>query len=385
MIRFQPDTLRDALWRPITMAMPDAGIYMEGRAPDLRFGALLLLSLVLLASLFRGRRPSRTVVPLVLFTWLAFAGWVATSGNGRYLMPVLLLVGPVCIVVIHQLPSTRGFRLFLAGLLVVLQIGVLVGNDPRRQWSLVAWGQPYFSIDLSPRERSTPAAYVLATPLSYSLIAPQFDPRSRWLGIAYLTGDPNASVDDRRAQAFLAQATRQGLPLRVVMPSYPGNTHFDDIRRKLEAQRLAMGPLESCEFHYSATLASLVPPDAARSADRAGFQICPLQYPVDAPRQPSQVVPADVDRAFRWIEAACPRLFPRGLERTVHSGDTYYRYYHGHELQVFVREDGEMFFKYWRALQPNHVGRLEQVLASGATFDCHRVNGRSGLPWERSL
>ena len=81
MIRFQPDTWRDALWRPIAMAAPDAGIYMEVMAPDLRF-ALMLLILTFGAFVFRRAwQPAPATWRLVVFLSLQFAIWLCISGK----------------------------------------------------------------------------------------------------------------------------------------------------------------------------------------------------------------------------------------------------------------------------------------------------------------
>ena len=68
MERFAPDTLRDALWRPIAMAAPDGGVYMEIMAPDVRFAclALLTVAVVIAAVLLRRKVLSRPTLLLLV-------------------------------------------------------------------------------------------------------------------------------------------------------------------------------------------------------------------------------------------------------------------------------------------------------------------------------
>ena len=56
-VRFEPDTLYEALLRPVAMAAPDANVYVEIMAPDLRFiFVLALLALLAAMSPLAGRR-----------------------------------------------------------------------------------------------------------------------------------------------------------------------------------------------------------------------------------------------------------------------------------------------------------------------------------------
>jgi hypothetical protein len=54
-------------------------------------------------------------------------------------------------------------------------------------------------------------------------------------------------------------------------------------------------------------------------------------------------------------------------------------------MKAFVLDNSEVYFRYWRALNGNLVGHVSEILAPGFKVDCSRVNGRSGLPWEREI
>ncbi len=397
MIRFQPDTWRDAFWRPIAMAAPDAGVYIEIMAPDLRFVALLLLTLcaVLLSWRLRRLPLGGPLWPLVAFSWLAFVPWLATTGNGRYFIPVLMLVGPLCIALVYRLPVSRSLRLLLCVLLVGAQVIAVAEAEPRRRWSLMPWGVPYFQIDLTAADREQPAAWVMVTSLSYSLLAPRFDPRSRWMNVSGLEG--GSSDNDRRAQRFLAGAVRDGLPLRLLLHSDPRYADEkgqpvarmrEELDRHLAPHR--MGLSGACETRRSQTMIDQMIPDGSspnpRRTDSMGFWVCPLAYPVAAPiaAGPS-AAQLEAARVFERLEQECPRLFPPGGGRTVRMEDGFMRDYPGADVRAYVLDDGAVRFKYWRALNPNLVGTVADVLAPGFRLDCHQVRGRSGLPWERRL
>lgn len=397
MIRFQPDTLRDALWRPLAMAAPDSNVYLEIMAPDLRFAMLLVLTVVGAGVALRRRQRPGPLAALLAFAWLAFIPWLATTGNGRYFIPVLLLTGPLCMALVHRLPVTRNARLTLCLLLVAVQAVAVVEGDPRRRWALLPWGQPYLDIALTPAERDAPAAWVLISGISYSLVAPQFHPGSRWVNLSFLSGDVEHSPDDRRAQQRLAQARVEGLPVKLLVPTnpryaersgVPNAAAREEIDRMLASHRLALAG--ACEVRASR---GMVPPGPALELsapavrpEHTGFWVCPLAYPVAPPAKAAVTAQArEVDLVFERVEQQCPRLFPPGGSRTARMQDGYRRGYPTTDMNTYVMDDGEVRFKYWRALNPNRIGTREEVMAPGFRMDCHQVHGRSGLPWERKL
>ena len=204
----------------LAMAAPDSDVYLEIMAPDLRFAVLLLLTVVSVVTLRRSPR-SRPVVLLLAFVWLAFVPWLMSSGNGRYFLPVLLAVGPLCIALIHRLPMRGRMRASLALLVVAAQATAVGLADPRASWGLVPWGQEsYVDLDLSRRDREVPATYVTVSTISYSLFAPLFAPGSRWIGLA-AAGSPDM---ERRVGQALADSRAAGLPLRLLVPNVPRMT-----------------------------------------------------------------------------------------------------------------------------------------------------------------
>lgn len=397
MVRFTPDTWREAFWRPISMGAPDSGVYLEVMAPDVRFACLLVLTIIMVAlAIAQRRKPlSRPTTLLLVFAWLAFVPWLATTGNGRYFLAVLVLAGPLCIALVRSMPGTAALRLSLAALLVALQGFVLVENDPRASWALARWGDKYIDLQLTDEDRTRPSAYVLISNLAYSLVAPQFDPRSSWIGLSSLPVHPLATKDGQRAQAMLARAQAQGLAIKLFVPTAPGHVDAqgqpdrqvrEEIQRLLGPHRLALNADAKCGLRRSATMAGR----RSDIVDAAGFWVCPLAYPVDTP---SPVVPAPsaapelqarADRVFVTLERACPRFFPPSEAESIRLGAGFQRVYSS-DMKAYVMDDGGVWFRYWRALNANRVGTIDEVLRPNFRMDCNSINGRSGLPWERNL
>ncbi|HEX5572490.1 MAG TPA: hypothetical protein VFX31_13935, partial [Ktedonobacterales bacterium] len=218
MIRFMPDNWQDAVLRPIAMALPDGGVYVETIAPDLRFVFVLLLLVGWLVFRVRGSAPRRLTLGLLAFTALTFVPWLASTGNGRYFIAVLFLAGPLAIALLYHLPLSRHVQLSLAGLMIALQLGLVHENAPWNSWGLAPWTQPpAFAVDIPEDMRAQPATYVTLYGISYSLIAPRFHPDSRWISLASQQGGPPDNLIGARTREFLATAST----LRLLLPSPP--------------------------------------------------------------------------------------------------------------------------------------------------------------------
>ena len=161
MIRFLPDDWVDVLMRPIDMVAPEANVYVEIAAPDIRLAAALIAASALLV-LWRWRTsPARPTLALLALLIVSMVPWLATTGNGRYFIAWLVLLGPLCIGLIRPLPMATGKKLALGGALIIGQLFVLSENPPWRTWTWLNWTEaPYFQIDPPPAE---PVSYTHLT------------------------------------------------------------------------------------------------------------------------------------------------------------------------------------------------------------------------------
>lgn len=391
MIRFKPDTWPEAFLRFFAMAAPDGNVYVEIAAPDLRFAAATLLALLLMV--FRRRlvanpRPALGLFALVLVSAIP---WMLTSGNGRYWVPMLLCVGPLALGLIYLLPLSKAFRLFLAGGLLAAQTVVVLQTSPFGSWAWLAWRQaPYFQLELPTAEPGAPATtYVTLSSISYSLIAPQFPASSRWLNLTSIGG---TGRDLQWGQQFLAAAPG---PVKLIAPSIqgkmgPGGQPTPEVRQALDAllrsSRLALVPDADCEVLESDGLAAISGRGtAAGPGNKPGFWLCPLRYPVDRPVTEHPPVAARTEGAFERVERMCPRFFPPKSARTLAINGGALRHYGESDMKVYVMDDGQVLYKFWRALNPVLIGRIDAVLDGTAKMACDRITGRSGLPWEREI
>lgn len=372
MMRFQPDTVTQALMRFFDMAAPDANIYLEIPAPDLRFAAIALLALVA-ALVWRKLPPQRNAVfALVATLLLSSAIWLATTGNGRYFMAMLVCAGPLAIALICLLPVTRGFKAMLALLLVSGQVFVVAQQPPWGSWSMLQWKEgSYFPVELGPEQTQAPATtYASLSLLTYSLIAPQFPPESRWINL-YTTGD------DQRTDAFLRRAVAQG-PLRLLAPSMAWASETDgrptpEMVQALDrlAARRNLRIEGRCNYINSPGLVRMAEEQGKGDTPRLGFWTCPVAYESGLAQQAaSRVPPPEVPQALAKLGELCPRFFPprEGSLRRLHDG--WVRGYPDAQTRVYVMDNGEVWYQFWRSLNPVLVGRTVDLLAGEVQFDC---------------
>lgn len=394
MIRFLPDTFRDAIFRPLAMASPDGGVYVEIIAPDFRFAFVLVLALAWL--LFARGAHRRASPPLVLlaFTALAFVPWLATTGNGRYFIPFLLIAGPLCIGMLQLMPVSRGLRLSLAAVMILLQGYLIHDIEPWRSWTYVNWKEaPAFGVDVPPDVAAQPATYVTMASISYSIIAPRFHPDSRWINISALQGVTAATPDELRAQALIAAPG----PLMLIFPTVPGGQYHERIDPELgraiddllARQALSIESEAACRILRSEGLANMnirqlgdVP---AGQRLVHGFWLCPLARQASPRARKSGPVPERSEKVFERMEQICPRIFRPGEVGSLRLPGGAVRGYPGSDFKLYVLDDGKVWYKYVRALNPVLLGEADAILGPGFTMDCDNIRGRSGLPWERGI
>lgn len=405
MNRFEPDTWVAALLRPVAMAAPDSHVYVEIMAPDFRWVFVLLLLGLLAAMRLRARGRGASagaatgagggpapVFVLLAALALAFVPWLMTSGNGRYFLAGLLMVGPVCVGLAWRLPVTRSLRLTLAVGMVALQAFAVQQSAPWQAWRLAEWKEPpYFQVDLPPEVKTEPATYVTMSVISYSLVIPQFHPDSRWINLANAPAPGTGAFNSERTAAFMAKA--QG-KLRLFVPVVPGtltdallpNAEVSKvIDSQLEPYGLGFAQPQACRFLHSRSVASMGLRDKTeKQRAQMGFWLCDLRRVVPSARPAAYG--RRYDAVFAALEKQCPRFLPaNGDGPSLALTDGEVRSYLQAEMKVYVYDNGDVYYKYYRALNPEFVGKADDVLAGKSRLDCGNIRGRSGMPWEREI
>ena len=394
MIRFLPDTWLEALMRPVALASPNGGVYVEIIAPDFRFVFILVFALACAILWRKIQEPRAPALVLLALTSAAFVPWLVTTGNGRYFIAYLLVAGPLCIALLSMIPVTRSFRLAVAVGMVLWQGFLIHEISPWGWWGHVVWREaPAFGLELPSDVVEKPATYVTLSGISYSLIAPRFHPASRWVNISSQAGVSDKSPDGLRVQAVISTPG----PLRVLFPTVPGGQMGAGIDPALGAaidgllarQGLSIEDPWQCRLLRSAGLAGMA---SSRLSDAQtatpvvhGFWLCPLLRHANARAASMPAVAKRAEDVFAGLERLCPRIFRAGETTSLSIASGAVRSYPGSDFKLYVFDNGQVWYKYLRALNPVLVGDVDTILKPGFSMDCDHVIGRSGLPWERGI
>lgn len=222
--RFRPASLEAALRFPLDMANNFKRVSFEERVSDIRplwlLGLAACVILILAARFFRSTQnalPAPNEKKLFWFSFVLFVpAWIYSSGNIRYAIEALLLLGPAISLLALFLVGKRHIVALLALLLPATMQAVLAStvnalNLPGFQWKV--WRSEWFNSSLPAPLDRTPAYYLSLQSLSYASFAPIFPSGSRFLNlIGSTTFAPNALP--RKSMEAYQQS--EGLPLRTL-------------------------------------------------------------------------------------------------------------------------------------------------------------------------
>lgn len=410
MIRFAPDNWLEAVLRPLAMALPQASVYTEIIAPDMRFAILAFLGVLYLWFKLFGRQPqslSANVRVLLLVIALSFPVWLATGGNGRYFMPMILLVGPLLVALWRELPLGGIFKWSMLGVFAVLQVVAIATNPPWQPFDTLEWvrwrGADYFELDTRAISNLHGATYVTLPGQSNSLVAPLFPHHSHWINLTSFEGQDLV----RSTRPVVAEARRRlttASDLRLLVRAQPREAHKANglpnetawrvLNVNLNAFGLKLSNRTECILLPSKTLAEKTPltladgPEAiAALKAHAGFWACPLDWAPTLPQTGNaQDMPVRADQAVRKVESLCPRLFPPGQIGYLPRRYGYERGYSASDSNIsYVVEEDKVYVKMQRALNPQAIGKVDDILKPDFQLDCNGFVGREAIPWKRTI
>jgi hypothetical protein len=375
------------------MGAPDAGVYVEVIAPDLRF--VFLLSLLLVGIIFYRRRwkamPSTWHILALLSA--QFALWLYTSGNGRYFIPGLLLVGVASMSLLHRWPATRSLKLTLAIGMCALQGYAVYLAEPFVGSSYAPWREaPAFPLEISEALKAEPATYVTLSTNTYSILAPRLHSESRWVNLANLQNGLEQDFEGREIKKILSSSKKIIVVMVGVREMLTNYNRLSEEFTMTMNERLRPLHLkfddQACDylrFNNSSRMNVLNDQsDRAEGVIVPGFWFCRITYIEKLPDESAiSVFPAEIDRVMKVMDRECHRFFDKNLGLKYRIPEAIMVFYADADMRLFVEKSGRVSYKYFRSISPIYLGQIDEILASQFKFDCQNIRGRSGLPWER--
>lgn len=198
-LRFVPDSLAGALWRPFAIIKPVFMVDDEQQSPDLRYAVLLVAAIFLLlrwawlrhrhggadravnsSPNAAGVRPLAALGVGFVVDWIL---WLTASGNGRYFIAMGCVAGVLAMALIWRLlRSPKALVYALAVLLGAQCLQVGMGTSYR---SYTPWdGRPWFDVRLPANMPAEPALYLSYGVQSNAFILPFLPPGSGFVNLA---------------------------------------------------------------------------------------------------------------------------------------------------------------------------------------------------------
>ena len=186
--RFQPASLSDLFTLPYRLALFNSWTYLELLAPTAIPLALSVLSIgvglkyLLKTALGHPQiQPRESGVRLAAFVLVASLLWIATSSNGRYAIPLFLLLGPLTAISALRLLPQRYSLLLLGGLAALQLLTFSYGRVTR--WGSTQWTPQLMSVRIPDELSRTPHLFLSLSSPSYSELVPHLHPASTFVNL----------------------------------------------------------------------------------------------------------------------------------------------------------------------------------------------------------
>jgi hypothetical protein len=343
--RFAPRELSEALVFPFRLASPEFMTYAEISAPDLRFGLLALALLALVVSMAWRRRQAANIsltntdIRFVSFFLIAMVAWIWTSGNARYGMLLLLLVGPCFARVVDAAGGARAVRIVLAVALVA-QVAAVAMISPPRWFIAERWSREWFPFVVPERATREPVLYLTMEAQTMMAVAPFLHPGSSFVN---LRGQHSLAPGWKRIDALIerhegrVRALGRGLRLQADGNPRPEVIEVYDSTMLRFGFRLDTADCFAIGWQgEDGDTLSRFANALARGLEPRGrlFSLASCAL-VRAERDPRDIAAeARMSKIFDRIERSCTRLFRGHTAMTEPLGDEWSRTYAGLEARM---------------------------------------------------
>jgi hypothetical protein len=391
--RYMPVDLMDAALRPVWMMSPETTVYIDFPAPDARFFVLaLLLGIALIMGLtaVKSHGVQRVkelllahprLAALVLGLAIAWPAWLHTSGNGRYLLPWFLLVGPVLVALVWRMIPRPRFRFYALALLLPIQLYFVMAGSQLR-YDLKPWSESgsWYEILVPPELVGKPAVYFAMDVESGSLVFPSLHPGSSFIGAGGLRMLSTDMPDWSRVAERIDQAHgRPTYMLTVVTRSSPGDPrHRRPDRREIDAivsgigMRSTSDPCQDIWVDGASTTVGL-PPSVAGGPMRVSQRpMLIVACPIEAVAQRDEALEqarAKASMLMDRVAQRCPLLFPNEPMFTFYDGNRFVRHYSATDTTLWIIGDEVSFIRH-NSYERFVVGTPKQVEESNFSVEC---------------
>ena len=386
-LRFVPMSVGQLVGLPWDMAQNKAWVYTEVPAPDLRPLALAVAVIAIALksgyALIAGAKaashdPDNAKRVVTVFFLSSLVLWIATSTNGRYAAPLLMLLGPLFVLSAVRLVGLRLGRIIVLLLLALQLIHAASAGSPR--WSPQPWTDDWLSAEVPERLKKEPALYLTIGASSESYLASYVHPNSSLVNpIGMLSIETEGPGWDRFVTLRERFVGRTWVVFRA--SSHEGAVLDESLRSVYDelVDRLGLTiqgrDCESLKFNVPTPQWK---PPLARNFEtelpRRLLACSAVHKSTPSPMLAEQrAVASEVMDA---LEARCPTIFRPAGGQTEGSSGLWTRRYLTYDLFLHVDYNTDtVFFRQDRQMVPIQIARLSKWREDLASFACGLPHG----------
>jgi hypothetical protein len=368
----------DLVTRPFAMAMYRSYNGTEAFAPDLRPAALMLLVVPLLVAGWRRRATltaslGRPVAQIGLFVVISYLGWIATSGNTRYGLPVLALIGVLATWAAQVALPERVAKVVL-GVLIALQ-ALYYGVDGERRYTPAPYltSAPMLEVEVPALLRDQPFLHLSVGSLSFAAVAPHLN---RDGALINAMGQWSLPMVGPLGDAFKERLQRWAGRTRILVRAQPDwdtmskagefRARIDRVVYRLDFQ-VNWSDCAALKVHAGGNRAMV--DDEVKTGLHATLISCGLvpRTTVDPNYEPDRI---KADRVLALLESRCPRLLSPRPMVTDADLTSWQRRYPNSDSRITVSMTDGVVLSYYRSYQVAYLGSVDEILAGGGADPC---------------
>jgi hypothetical protein len=405
--RFAFNSFVELLQLPFNMTTYHPWMYVEKLSPDIRPAALtiggVLLALTTLGRcVYRLYQHKKTLAPCpedqtstanklptvaARLMWLFFAFslvfWLITSANGRYGLPILMLIGPLLVWTLSRLTKNSRVINYLLLLVVGWQALQQYSAWPPR-WDTTDWTPTWYAPQIPERFRTKSFGYLsVGSTHTNSFIVPFLHPQSGFASISGNTWNfaPNGPGSARFYDFFQRYEGR----LRVLYATRRATARVSPNELILLSRPLLAWGLKvdenDCDFlQVNLENYGVAPPQIDLEADTPVLEnrydtrlITCAVTPGGGESAEDKATRAQLEPIFDRIETYCPLLFsPRGWQMS-YSKFGWKRHYTKSDIVVYAADDRLTLSRYDYGPFDLRIGRISEWAAGATPFPCERL------------
>lgn len=368
--RFVPGSWVDYLTRPWDMMALRSFASTEALTPDLR--PMVLVVLGALATVWvAARRQLRwrdciasPACWLAVFALVSYVFWMRSSGNARYAIPLLMVVGLLVVSAGKALLGASAARVVLA-LLLTLQTAYFAADGEHRNWATDWTRGPYIEVQMAPRLTREPFLHLSVGVQSMAALAPSMHPQGAFVNLI--------------GQVSLPTEGPLGDALRHRLDAWRGRTRVL-ISGTLQAGHVGVpqkvrdyGDILLYRYGLRFDFTDCEPVRIVRHArdsmpDFSMISCATIERPLDDPN--FAVEERLANRIFELVERRCPAVFAPVPLVSDYDGEKWQRRYVNTDARLTVSIKEGVKIDHFRSIPIAQLGSIEDWQAGRGRDPC---------------